>query len=155
MDYDKVGCIVVVPCPGGFIGLDCAKGRGKILPGGKWTPEDRTYREAAAREFFEETGLTINPETLEYVWNGPDGFGYDTFAYLGKLVNVKGEPINSTEGRVEIVEEKDLRLSKYAAWYDTFFQVLTERILSKWDVSSKTIQEIVYGYNIGRYALVG
>ena len=131
MDYPKIGCIVMLPCDngsvGGYVGIECAKGRGKILPGGKWTPEDGTYRNAAAREFREETGLIIDPNDLKYIWHGPDGYGYETFGFLATKY-ATGKTCDSPEGKVCTVTVEELLQSKYGAWYDVFFSVYWNRM---------------------------
>lgn len=119
-----IGCVAVIPSIGGnFIGINCAKGRGLLLPGGGWEPnKDPTYHHAAAREAFEETGLIIDPDRLRYLWHGPDGYDHTTFAFLCPELKVLPE-IDLPEGKPCIVSPLDTYMSKFAAWYRCLFEI--------------------------------
>lgn len=125
----KIGCVTV--CRAGksnhFMGLECPKGRGKILPGGKWEPEkDKFYQHGAARELYEEIGLIVDPEKLEYLWHGPDGYKCDTFAFLTN--EWKRDLDYEAECKPIVVSKEDLLASKFGAWYDVFFKVCGEKL---------------------------
>ncbi len=61
-----LGCSSLICAESGlFVGVKCSKGRGITLPGGKWEPGE-TYKEAAARELLEETGLVAKSQSLLY-----------------------------------------------------------------------------------------
>ena len=130
MNIDKIGCIVVCQAtvmPDQYLGIKCAKGRGRILPGGKWDPEDNneSYKDAAAREFSEELGIQISTSFLKYIWHGPDGFGYTTFAfkYTGPLLTLS-DCVESTEGKPCLITEEQLYASQYNAYYRLLFEVM-------------------------------
>ena len=130
-DVAKIGCVTVIPyVGGGFIGIDCAKGRGPILPGGKWEGPPETFRSAAAREAFEEVGLRIFPEEMSFLWSGPDGFKFTTISFLAPpCEDFDSKPL--PEGTPRIVHFNDLMKSKYEAYYDILFDVCRER-LKEW-----------------------
>lgn len=122
----KIGCVTLVPgwgdgIVGKFLALDCAKGRGIILPGGKFEPKiDRTYRNAAARECREETGC--EPTDLSYLWHGPDGGKFTTFAFTGKLFAPR-PMVETREGKPLWATRSQLLASDYAAFYDVMFEM--------------------------------
>lgn len=63
--------------------IDCTKGRGLILPGGKFEAgKDYTYEQAAARELYEETNL-LATSIGEWVFGNinTDGYFVNTFRY--------------------------------------------------------------------------
>lgn len=56
-------------------------GKGKLgFPGGFIDP-DETVEEACVRECLEETGLTLNPDRLEYLMNRPNTYSYKGITY--------------------------------------------------------------------------
>ncbi len=134
MDVDKIGCIVVCKAesmPDKYIGIQCAKGRGKILPGGKWDPLEydcETFKDCAAREFEEEVGVPMDTRSLTYLWHGPDGFGFHTFAFLyqGWTINLS-QCKASGEGEPCLVTEEELYQSKYAAYYRILFEIMRKQ----------------------------
>jgi 8-oxo-dGTP pyrophosphatase MutT (NUDIX family) len=130
----KIGCICMVPRlfkeknVVRYLAIKCKKGRGIIMPGGKWEPGER-YTETAIRELEEETGLVGDPKDLQYVWMGPDGDGYMVIAFklpYGHLF--PQEPIETSEGKPGWVEKKDFLNSKYAAYYECLFHICQLRI---------------------------
>jgi len=93
---------------------------GLILPGGTYDPkQDRTYHDTARRECQEETGIT--PYNLRYIWSGPDGGEYITFAFEADWC--EGTPMETPEGTPQIVTWRDLCTSHFAAYYNVLHQV--------------------------------
>ena len=124
-----IGCVAIIPCTtGNFIGIKCSKGRGLILPGGGWeSDKDPTYHHAAAREAFEETSIKIDHQRLKYLWHGPDGFGYQTIAFLHQgLCDLPS--VKLPEGEPTIVTPQDTYASKFAAWYRILFEVCHDQL---------------------------
>ena len=63
MKIKGLGCAIVVRTSSGLpVALHCSKGRGQILPGGK-LEKNETYKQCAARELFEETGMVAKDLT--------------------------------------------------------------------------------------------
>lgn len=120
----KIGCLIMIPCGSAFLGIQCAKGRGKILPGGTYEPgKDKTYQDAAVRECQEEMGVT--PTHPRYIWHGPDGGDCITFAFRSEYYS--GEPIATPEGTPVIASWGDLFDSAFGAYY----RILHEIVQSK------------------------
>jgi ADP-ribose pyrophosphatase YjhB (NUDIX family) len=139
----KVGCIAVVPVEGGFVGMECDKNRGLILPGGKWERDkDKSYHHAAARELLEETGLSTDPEKLEYIWHGPDTGEYITFAFLAR--EVQGTIRESPEGMPRLVTWDDLLASHFGAYYRVLREVMARwshpAIIARWSAGQYRLQ---------------
>ncbi len=123
-----IGCITVIPnYDGGFIGLDCSKGRGLILPGGKWE-KNETYHEAAAREALEEVGIRLDPQKLRYLWHGPSGHGAETIAFLAPEQKDYFQPVTTREGTSRILFPHHLFLSAYKAYYKILFDVCHKQL---------------------------
>lgn len=124
----KIGCVAIVPHESGkgFHGIRCGKGRGIILPGGRYEKDvDLTYHHTACRELFEEMGLVTTPEDLEYLWHGPDGGDFITFAFLVKRYS--GVPQETKEGIPVHADWNDLMVSHFAGWYACLKDVLDQR----------------------------
>jgi 8-oxo-dGTP pyrophosphatase MutT (NUDIX family) len=120
----KVGAITLMPYKGGFLGMQCKKGRGLILPGGTYEPKkDATYKDTAIREAQEEVGVT--PKNLRYLWCGPDGGGYMTFAFEAQ--SFEGEPKASNEGVPQVVHWSDLFESTFGAYYEILYEVMQQK----------------------------
>ena len=134
----KIGCICIVPrlmtvgttehgipiAKLRYLAIECSKGRGIIMPGGKWEPGEK-YTESAARELEEETGLKADPKHLEYVWMGPDGDGYLVMAFNLTYSHIATqEPVETSEGKPLWAMKEDFLNSKYAAYYECLFQVI-------------------------------
>lgn len=131
LPHPKIGCVALIPIgdqtpyyPFQYYGVQCAKGRGKILPGGKWN-KDETYHQAASRESFEEVGVLLGMEELTYLWHGPDGFGYETFTFLSRPRPFVSH--YSNEGMAIPVTEEDLMKSSFAHYYKCLFDIIRRR----------------------------
>lgn len=113
-----IGCVTLVPylCSGFFVGLECAKGRGVILPGGHWE-KGETYHSAAARELMEETGIQVSPEELKHLWTGPAGNGAMCVSFLAPPLRVKPPDFTSSEGRIVVADWRDFFRSSFVAYY--------------------------------------
>ena len=110
----KIGCVSLVYLNGGILGIRCSKGRGLILPGGKWQ-EGETFAETVARELYEETGYKAISQELFFQGMAPDGY----YVYLFKTrVSKTPDEIESSEGEALIVTWDDLLKSRYAAFLD-------------------------------------
>lgn len=120
----NIGALVLVPYQGAWLGMRCAKGRGLILPGGTYEPDkDPTYQATAIRECQEEVGVI--PHDLRYIWHGPDGGAYITFAFLATWYS--GQPQASNEGVPQAVEWRDLFASKFGAYYQILYEIIGNR----------------------------
>lgn len=110
----------------GFLGIECKKGRGLILPGGTYDPTiDRTYHDTARRELKEETGVEVHSSYIQYLWCGPDGGDYMTFAFYCPHVT-QWSPTETAEGKPCRVTWNDLFQSRFAAHYRVLFDVLRD-----------------------------
>jgi len=79
-----------------FHAIECKKGRGVILPGGKWeSPEP--YHATAVREIGEEMGLRVtNPRFFHF---GANADGYLCYTFQVDLTNHFQTPTETDEGR--------------------------------------------------------
>jgi 8-oxo-dGTP pyrophosphatase MutT (NUDIX family) len=93
----KIGCIAVIPYQDAFLGIQCKKGRGIILPGGRYEPEkDASYHATAVREAEEECGVLLSEAFLKYITCQPDGGDFMTYAFYAELS--AGTPRETAEG---------------------------------------------------------
>lgn len=112
-----------------IVGLECTKGRGLILPGGKFEPKvDETYRHAAIRELKEETGLVVKPEHCHYIWSSLDHSGFYCHAFYANVYT--GELQEETEaGKPRWIYTTELvNNSVFWPYYDLLFTVLAEKV---------------------------
>lgn len=121
MDRTKIGCCALVFDPNTLkvLALECSKGRGLTIPGGKWE-EGETFREGALRELQEETGLkaTTSPELIYHGMNVDNWYSY---VYL---VKYNGEEIYETPEGKPVWVDKDtlIQNSTFKAFYDAMFE---------------------------------
>ena len=118
-----LGCASLICTePGIFVGVKCAKGRGITLPGGKWEPGE-TYKETAARELLEETGLVAKNQLLLH--NGGFMMGEEfhyCYCFATSLTDESTEALFSREakgdqGQPFLTTWKELLQSDFKAYY--------------------------------------
>lgn len=110
-----LGVCVFAHWDGKIIALNCAKGRGIILPGGK--PEDgELFHQTARREFEEETGIEVAIADLLFhgAYKYYDSINY-CYAYRGYVREYK--PVNSKEGEVVLTDWGELLKSQFRQFY--------------------------------------
>jgi 8-oxo-dGTP pyrophosphatase MutT (NUDIX family) len=103
-----------------FQGLKCSKGRGIILPGGKWE-EGETYTQTAIRETKEETGLIVQNPKFLYSGMSSDGFFVHTFVCYKKVPFQ--EPIATKEGTPVAATWHHLLSSQFAPYYEILKEI--------------------------------
>ncbi len=110
----KIGCVSFVQIDGLIVSINCSKGRGNILPGGKVEPGE-TYKECAKRELFEETGLIATKQKL--IFQAPSGVD-DFYVFCFETEIEEWFPVHSKEGMVQLVTWNHLLQSKFEAYYE-------------------------------------
>lgn len=122
-EVPKIGCCGIVPASGNrVLAIDCAKGRGLVLPGGKFDIiKDLTYKTCAAREVHEETGVLVNNEGSRLIHNGLCFDGYHVYFFRFPSYQYE-ELLPNREGIPQFVTVEELiEGSMYAADYHLLF----------------------------------
>jgi len=121
----KIGLVSLVEVPDSdyIVAIDSPQ-HGIILPGGKWRGKSETYREGAARELKEETGLIAT--SSKYLF-GCIGTKQDVYSitFITKVKSVV-EGFESHEGKCVFASWNDLLNSKYGAYYDILKEIYDE-----------------------------
>lgn len=118
----RIGACGIVPKGNRVLAIECAKGRGLVLPGGKFeVVNDKTYKSCAAREVYEETGVLVNNQDSRLVASLGCFDGY--YVYFFKFPSYQYEELKSSgEGVPRFVTLKELvEKSMYSADYDILF----------------------------------
>lgn len=119
----KIGCCAIVrdPTKQKILCIECSKGRGLILPGGKFEPDkDSLFTDTAKRELFEETG--IRAKTARYVFGGLDCSGYYCYAFLMEDIYYSGLKEETKEGKVVWTYGPKSRL------FDPYYQLVAQEL---------------------------
>lgn len=115
----KIGAVAIVMHEGLVACIQCSKGRGFILPGGKWEPGE-SFAEAAKRELFEETGIIA--KKMKLVFHGMSEEGYYTYAFEVTEADTSGVR-DSSEGEVHWMPWETLEASTFGSYYKVLREV--------------------------------
>jgi 8-oxo-dGTP pyrophosphatase MutT (NUDIX family) len=107
-----IGCITMIQHNDRIVAIQCKKGRGVIMPGGKWQPGE-TFIDTAKRELEEETGLKAR--NFKLIFHGMSEEGYYTYAFSAQIDEFK--PTDSAEGDVVLTDWHTLKQSKFGGFY--------------------------------------
>lgn len=102
-----------------IVAMQCKKGRGIILPGGKWE-KGETFRETAARELKEEVGLTATSQNWIYGGMSSDGAFVNTFVTKVEHFHMK----ETAEGIPMFTDWEGLLTSDFKAYYDILGEIM-------------------------------
>jgi 8-oxo-dGTP pyrophosphatase MutT (NUDIX family) len=121
-----IGCVSLVYMDELIVAINCAKGRGLVLPGGK-CDEAESFHQAAARELYEEAGLTATKQ--RFLFGGADCDGVFCYAFLTEVaesaLSIELKP-NRERHSVELVSWDVLIQRSY---YHGYYRVLREVIM--------------------------
>jgi len=117
-----IGCVSLIvvynPYEEKFIGLQCNKNRGFILPGGKWEPGEK-FKQTAARELKEETGLiSIHQELLFHSMAEDGSYCYTFLTSVRNEIKKNSHIIDYGSGTVLELTWDDLFTSAYGGYYE-------------------------------------
>lgn len=121
----KMACtnLVISKDNGRIAAVKCAKGRGIILPGGRWE-EGETPFACASRELKEETGLIAEKQRLIFQSPSPSGEFY-TYCMLTKVKPwLLGHEYHSIEGTFVLATWGELCRSKFGFYYELLYDVV-------------------------------
>lgn len=128
----KVACVSIVRFgpqkPRQILMMNCGKGRGITLPGGKFEEGvDYTYRECVARETLEETGIILNPMEGKLIFSGLTS-NHNKQLYVFLFEQWKGKLTDTPEGQPFWSDYTELVMQgkehKYRRVYDLIFGAL-------------------------------
>lgn len=119
----NIGCCSLVFKGHKILALECAKGRGLVLPGGKWE-ENETYRQCAARELYEETGLTsISSKLIFHAFNVDRFYCYCFLTQVKNFEDLK----EKQEGKPCFVSwEQLINGNAFSSYYDLLYETVME-----------------------------
>lgn len=118
-----IGCVGLVLVEHKILAVECSKGRGIILPGGKYdSGKDSSFHYAASREVEEETGIYCPVDKMKYLMGAPSGDGSYCMCFIA--YEAYGKFIESEEGKPVLATRQELFQSKFAAYYHIMFEIL-------------------------------
>jgi len=99
MEFGGVGCCALVVRGKKILTIECAKGRGTIIPGGKFEPsKDAGFFDAAKRELREETG--VEGRALKLLFHAIDPAGFYCYTFWVYNYDMSGILEETEEGKI-------------------------------------------------------